>query len=145
MGRYPVIEALDRFLHPRTRKPPLSGSDREFLRRFRLIVSQHYSDRGFTTQVAAAIVGMSRMHLNRKLRALTGQSTHEFIRAMRLEAARELLQKPLSVESVAESTGFKSKSHFSMVFRQRFGVGPSRYREMRTLAREPPRMKSPRE
>lgn len=108
-----------------------------------MIVAQHYSDRGFTTQVAAASVGMSRMHLNRKLQALTGQSTHEFIRTMRLEAARELLQKPLSVQSIAESTGFKSSSHFAVVFRQRFGVRPSKYRAVKSQAREPPRMKSP--
>lgn len=145
MSRNPVIEALDRFLHRRTRRPPLSGGDREFLRQFRLTVAQHYSDRGFTTQVAAASAGMSRMHLNRKLRALSGQSTHEFIRAMRLDAACELLQKPLSVESIAKSTGFKSSSHFAVVFRKRFGVGPSRYREMKSLAREPPRMKPARE
>jgi len=145
MSRHPVMEALDRFLHRRTPRPSLSGSDREFLRRFRMTVAQHYADRGFTTQVAAASAGMSRMHLNRKLRALSGQSTHEFIRAMRLEAARELLQKPLSVESIAKSAGFKSSSHFAVVFRQRFGVGPSRYREMKSLAREPPRRRSPRE
>jgi AraC-like DNA-binding protein len=143
MARHPVIEALDRFLHRRTLRPPLSGSDREFLGRFRMIVAQHYSDRGFTTQVAAATVGMSRMHLNRKLRALTGQSTHEFIRSMRLEAACELLKMPLAVESIAESTGFKSSSHFAVVFRQKFGVGPSKYRKIKSLAREPPRRRSP--
>jgi transcriptional regulator GlxA family with amidase domain len=143
MARNSVFKALKRFLHHQARKPPLSASDGEFLGRFREIVAQHHSDGGFTTQVAAASVSMSRMHLNRKLQALTGQSTHEFIRTMRLEAARNLLPMPLSVESIAEAVGFKSSSHFAKVFKERFGVRPSTYRAMKALAREPPRMKSP--
>jgi transcriptional regulator GlxA family with amidase domain len=83
------------------------------------------------------------MHLNRKLQALTGQSTHEFIRTMRLEAARDLLPMPLSVEFIAEAVGFKSSSRFAKVFKERFGARPSRYRTMKSLAREPPRVKSP--
>ena len=82
------------------------------------------------------------MHLNRKLRALTGQSTHEFIRTMRLETARDLLQKHMPVEFIAGSVGFKSSSHFAKVFQQRFGAKPSTYRTMKSQAREPPRMKS---
>ncbi len=143
MSRNSVFEALKLILHRQASKPALAAADVEFLERFREIVAQHRSDRGFTTQAAAASVAMSRMHLNRKLQALTGQSTHEFIRAMRLEAARDLLQMPLSVESIAESVGFKDSSHFAKAFREKFGAGPSRYRAMRSLAREPPRKKSP--
>ena len=137
MARHPVIKALDRFLHRQAQLPPVSAVDRELLGRFREIVVQHCSDTGFTTQVAAASVAMSRMHLNRKLRALTGHSTHEFITTIRLEVARDLLQKPLRVESIAESVGFKSSSHFAKVFRERFGTRPSAYRTMKSSVREP--------
>lgn len=137
-----MASTLDGFPHHQSRKPPLSAFDREFLERFREVIAQHYADTGFTTLAAAASVAMSRMHLNRKLRALTGQSTHEYIRTMRLEAARDLLQKPLPVEFIAESVGFKSSSHFAKVFRERFGARPSTYRKMRSLARKRPRAKS---
>ena len=143
MGRNPVFDVLDRLLHHQARKPPVSASNREFLERFREIVMQHRSDTAFTTQAAATSVAMSRMHLNRKLRALTGQSTHEFIRTVRLEAARDLLQSSLSVERIAESVGFKSSSHFAEVFRERFGARPSTYRTMKSLARQPPRGRGP--
>lgn len=143
MARIPLSEVLHGFLHHQGRKHPLSASDKEFLARFREIVAQHHSDRGFTTRVAAESVAVSRMHLNRKLQALTGQSTHEFIKTMRLDAARDLLQMSLSIEFIAGAVGFKSSSHFAKAFRQRFGVRPSRYRAVKSQAREPPRMKSP--
>ena len=142
MARHPVFDALERFLHPRALKPSLSENDWRFLERCREVVGQHEADPEFTATMAASLLGMSRMHLNRKLRALTGQSTHEFIRTMRLETARDLLQKHMPVELIAGSVGFKSSSHFAKVFRQRFGAKPSAYRTMKSLAREPPRMKS---
>ncbi len=138
MARHPVFDALERFLHPRAVKFSLSEKDRQFLERCREVVAEHEADPEFTAMKAASLLGMSRMHLNRKLRALTGRSTHEFIRTMRLDAARDLLQKDMPVGIIAGSVGFKSSSHFAKVFRQRFGAKPSTYRAMKTMAREPP-------
>jgi AraC-like DNA-binding protein len=137
MARKSVFKTLKRFLCHQNHQAPLSAGDGEFLERFREIVAQHHSDKGFTTQSAAETVAMSRMHLNRKLQALTGQSTHEFIRTMRLEAACDLLQKSLSVQFIAEAVGFKSSSHFAKVFSQRFGAPPSAYRARQLPARRP--------
>ncbi len=134
MASNPVMDALNRFLFPQPPKARPSAIDLQFLERFRTIVSEHYSDPAFTTAAAAGKVEMSRMHLNRKLRELTGQSTHEFIKTMRLEAARELLPKPLPVAFIAHSVGFKSSSHFAGVFRSKFGVPPSEYRVRKTAA-----------
>jgi transcriptional regulator GlxA family with amidase domain len=143
MAQNPVLDVSDRFLYPQALKLPASASDLEFLERFRNTVARHHSDPGFTTAAAAASVAMSRMHLNRKLRALTGQSTHEFIRAMRLDAARDLLPKPLPIEFIAGSVGFRSSSHFAKVFRERFGTPPSTYRTLKSAARDSHRPKSP--
>ncbi len=137
----PVFDAPGRFLHPRPVKPILSAGDREFLERFRALVVEHCSDSDFTTDVAAASVMMSRMHLNRKLRALTGKSTHEFIQAMRLEAARDLLPQPLPIEYIAASVGFKGGSHFAKIFREKFGATPTTYRVMQFRTGEPPERK----
>ncbi len=130
-----IVDALNRFLHPKPLKP--TPGDRVFLERFQELVKQHQAEPEFTTAEAAAQVGMSRMHLNRKLRVLTGQSTHDYIIGKRLEKARDLLSGPLPIESIAQSVGFKSSSHFSQVFRQRFGATPSAYRANAPLAREP--------
>lgn len=133
MASNPVMDALNRFLFPQPPRARPSAGDQQFLERFRTVVSENYSDPNFTTAAAAENIEMSRMHLNRKLRELTGQSTHEFIKTMRLEAARDLLPKPLPVAFIAHSVGFKSSSHFAGAFRQKFGTTPSEYR-----TRKPP-------
>jgi AraC-like DNA-binding protein len=137
MPRNPLFDALDRLLHPEPAKPHLSASDRVFLDRFRKMVVEQQSNPKFTTEAAAASLGMSRMHLNRKLRALTGQSTHDYILGQRLEKALNLLPGPLRIESIAQVVGFKSSSHFATVFRQKFGATPSAFRARESWARQP--------
>ena len=136
LGR--VFEMLNRLLPCLVRKQVFAAADREFLQRFHRIVGGHIADRGFTTQEAAAALSMSRMHLNRKIRALMGLSTHQFIRAVRLEAARDLLQGPLNVHDVAAAVGFGSRSQFTRAFREMYGDCPSSYRARRSLGRQPP-------
>jgi AraC-like DNA-binding protein len=137
MASIPVFDALNRFLHPKPLKPPLSPGERLFLERFEQLVERHQAEPEFTTTSAAASLGMSRMHLNRKLRVLTGQSTHDFILRKRLEEARALLSQPLPIASVAESVGFKSSSHFAKAFRLKLGTTPSDFRAKESLARQP--------
>jgi AraC-like DNA-binding protein len=112
-------------------------SDGEFLEEFSFVVTHYCSDPEFTTAVAATILGMSRMHLNRRLRSLTGQATHECILERRIAIAKSLLTQPLPVAFVAQSVGFKSVSHFSKTFRRSTGMPPSAYRAMRSLPRQP--------
>ena len=112
---------------PRSSIPPREG---EFLKRMQTIAEQHLADPCFTTADAAACLAMSRMHLNRKLRTITGKSTHQFIQAMRLESARTaLLAQQLPVKVIALRVGFRSTSHFTKAFRVKFGVSPLQYRK----------------
>ncbi len=105
--------------------------DDEFLARVESTVEEHIADPCFTTAVAASCLAISRMHLNRRLRALTGQSTHEFIRSIRLNTAREiLLQGTLPITVIAATVGFRSPSHFVEAFRERFGTTPARLRKL---------------
>jgi AraC-like DNA-binding protein len=137
MARNLVLDALSRILRPRTSIPPLSPEDKKFLERFQETVTMHQSESAFTTADAAAALGISRMHLNRKVHALTGLSTHEYIRQTRLEGARVLLSRQLPVAFIAKSFGFKSMSHFAKVFRKQFGVTPSAFRCKQSLAAQP--------
>ncbi len=69
---------------------------------------------------------MSRMQLHRKLKALTNQSTTEYLKAVRLEVANQLVaEKKLSISEIAYQTGFSSPSHFSRTFKQKYGKAPS--------------------
>jgi AraC-like DNA-binding protein len=71
---------------------------------------------------------MSRTQLNRKLRALTGQSTRQFIRNLRLQRAATLLDARWgNVTEVAYEVGFSSLSNFAKAFRSQYHVSPSEY------------------
>ncbi|MFQ5630694.1 MAG: helix-turn-helix transcriptional regulator, partial [bacterium] len=81
-------------------------------------------------------VAMSRSQLHRKLQALTGQSTHEFIRAYRLKRAAQLLQHNTgTVSEICYDVGFNSLSHFAKAFREMFGKSPSKYGDMHARER----------
>jgi AraC-like DNA-binding protein len=73
-------------------------------------------------------IAMSRVQLHRKLKALTGQSTSEFIRTIRLKRAASLLEQGYgSISEVMYAVGFNSVSYFASNFKQRYGVNPSQY------------------
>jgi AraC-like DNA-binding protein len=137
MSPYPLVDPFSRLLLRRRPSSPYSPSDRKFLDRFDHVLMQQYSNSDFTTNVAAAVMGISRMHLNRKLRTLTGHSTHDRILERRLEIAGIMLTRPLPIAFVARSVGFRSVSHFTRVFRKRLGVSPSAYQTRCSLPRQP--------
>jgi transcriptional regulator GlxA family with amidase domain len=91
-------------------------------------VEAHIDDPDFETDHLARESGISRRQLNRKLRALTGQSVREFIRIMRLKRAAQLLQQQSgTVTEIAYEVGFNNIGHFAKIFREQFGVSPSEY------------------
>lgn len=73
-------------------------------------------------------MGLSRVHLHRKLKTLTNQSPRDFIRNTRLrQAARLLREKKLSVAEVADLTGFCNAGSFTTSFKRLFGMTPTEY------------------
>ncbi|MFZ1807883.1 MAG: tetratricopeptide repeat protein [Cyclobacteriaceae bacterium] len=98
-----------------------------FLRKAKEIVSAHLDDSDFSSEAFCAEVGMSRMQLHRKLKALTGQSATAFVRHQRLIKASQLLGRGEPVSQVAYAVGFSSLSYFTKNFKQEFGVAPSEY------------------
>ncbi|MFK7978465.1 MAG: ATP-binding protein [Saprospiraceae bacterium] len=70
----------------------------------------------------------SRMQLHRKLKALTNQSTSEFIQTIRLEMALELLKEnKMNISEIAYQTGFSSPNSFSVIFKKKYGRSPKKY------------------
>ena len=73
-------------------------------------------------------VGISRVHLHRKLKELTNQTTRDFIRNIRLkEAARLLSEKQHTISEIAMLTGFTDPNNFSTTFKELYGMPPSMY------------------
>jgi AraC-like DNA-binding protein len=77
----------------------------------------------------ANMVGMSRMHLNRKIKAMTGMTPNELIRVVRLNRAAELLLTGVSVSETADRVGFDTAAYFSKVFKEQYHVTPSEFVE----------------
>ncbi|MCK6622735.1 MAG: response regulator [Calditrichia bacterium] len=106
----------------------VTSMDETFLKKVIAAVEAHIDDPAFETDDLAREAGVSRRHLNRKLRALTGQSVREFIRTLRLKRAAQLLQqKSGTVTEIAYEVGFQSIAHFAKIFREEYGVAPSEY------------------
>ncbi|KEJ94260.1 GlxA family transcriptional regulator [Pseudosulfitobacter pseudonitzschiae] len=92
------------------------------------LVNSHIAD-PLTLEDLAMLCGVSVRHLDRLCKAHLGKSPMRFSRALRLSKAAELLrQSSLSIEAVAEATGFTNRSHFSRQFQGQFGVGPAGWR-----------------
>lgn len=81
-----------------------------------------------SVEMIASEVGVSRVHLHRKLRQLTNQTTRDLIRNQRITIAAKLLkEKNMPISEVAYSVGFSSPAHFTTSFKAMFGMSPSQY------------------
>ena len=101
------------------------GNDEQLMDRVIQSINRHLDDSEFDVEQLCSEVGISRAHLHRKMKELTGMPITEFIRNIRLEqAARLLREHKLNVTQVAYSVGFSNIGYFSTVFRKHFGVSP---------------------
>jgi AraC-like DNA-binding protein len=75
-------------------------------------------------------LGMSRVHLYKRMRQITGKTPIEFIRVLRLKRAAQLLRESQqNVSEIAYQVGFNNPKYFSSYFKEEFGVLPSVYQE----------------
>ena len=108
--------------------PEVKGNDELLMERIMKSVNRNLSNSDFNVDMLTQEVGISRAQLHRKMKELTGISTSEFIRNIRLEqAARLLREQKVNVTQVAYTVGFSNLAHFSTIFRKHFGVAPSEY------------------
>ena len=75
-------------------------------------------------------MNMSRTQLHRKIKALTNQSTSEFIRSIRLQSAQQLLENTaFNISEIAYKVGYKHPNHFSADYKKQYGVSPHETRK----------------
>ena len=97
-----------------------------FMIKFREFIERNMSDSDLGVETIGAELGLSRVQLYRKVKALTGQSPVELLRTARLHKARRLLQDSgKSISEVAYEVGFTAPSYFTKCFRDEFGISPS--------------------
>lgn len=101
--------------------------DREFMTRVIASVEAHLSDSEFSIGDLCSDLAMSRTSVYNKIKSLTGQSLNEFIRIMRLNRSKELLQsRRYNISEVAYMVGFSDPKYFSTCFKKQFGISPSK-------------------
>lgn len=106
----------------------ITPTDEVFLEKVQQVMDDQLSDAGFNAGKFASAVGMSRMQLHRKLTAITGLSTTEFIRSQRLkQAIRILKNSDATVNEVAYTVGFNTPSYFIKCFKETYGKTPVEY------------------
>ncbi len=123
----------DRFRHDLSVQPKeitITSLDEKLLQQALAIVEMNIANTDFQIDDFCSEMGMSRSTLNRKLRALTGLSSNQFIRTVRLKRASQLLaNKSATVVEIAYEVGFNNPSYFAECFRAQFGKSPSEYVE----------------
>ena len=104
---------------------PETGS---FYEKVYAIVKENYTNAEFGVENVAEELGMSRVHLNRKLKAENKPSPSDLIKKMRMDLASEMLKEgSASISEIAAKCGFSSASYFSSAFKEFFGVAPAAY------------------
>jgi len=106
----------------------VTSVDEKFLNKAIQIIEDNLGDCDFDVTAMTGEIGMSRMQLFRKLKALTNQTPSEFIRTIRLKRAAQLLKKNFgNVAEITYEVGFNNLSYFAKCFRELYGVSPSEY------------------
>lgn len=107
----------------------LNEADKTFVGRLRTAIQEHLGDSDFSVERLGEEIGLSRVQLYRKVKALTGQTPVELLRKARLTKARLLLEKTeKSVSEIAYEVGFTSPSYFNKCFKDEFDINPSSLR-----------------
>ncbi len=106
----------------------ITSVDEQFLEKVQQVLDEQLSESTFTVAAFSKAVHMSRMQLHRKLKALTGLSTSEFVRSQRLKLATQILrQSDSNISEVGYSVGFNDHAYFSKCFRETYHCTPSEY------------------
>jgi len=107
-----------------------NSTDRSFVSKATSILADNLSNIDFTAEEFSREIGMSRSNLHLKIKALTNQSTTEFIRTYRLKEAGKLLRtNDYNISEVAYQVGFNKISYFNRCFKKLYNITPSQFLE----------------
>ncbi len=100
--------------------------DKQFISKVLSFINANISDSDLSVELLAAELNLSRSQLYRKIKALTGQTVNEFLRKIRLQRAKQLLEAgSANVSEVCYKVGFASPSYFTKCFKGHFGILPT--------------------
>lgn len=115
-------------IDPEPQDIPITSLDEKLIERAVRYVDANMARTDLSVEELAAELGMSRVHLYKRLKQITGKTPIEFIRLLRLKRAAQLLRESqLNISEIAYNCGFNNPKYFSRYFKDEFGVLPSVY------------------
>lgn len=122
-----IYDLMNQFVKERSFSPDIMGSITEAI----LIVQNEIAEPLFATDISDR-VNISRSYFHQCFKKVTGMSFNQYLRAKRVELAKYFLENTdLSIQMIAEKTGYMDEKYFSKVFRQEIGLLPSKYRKLK--------------
>ena len=107
-------------------KKKLGRLDEQFMSKVMEVIENHLGEENFSIEEFDKELGMGRVQIYRKLKALTGKSPSRYIRTIRMVKAREMIiEKQGNISEIAYSVGFSAPPYFTKCFREEFGYPPS--------------------
>ena len=106
----------------------MKSPDEQLLDRVMKVINKNINNSDLSVDAIAEEVGISRVHLHRKMKELTGQTPHDFIRNIRLKQAAHLLaSQNMNITEVMYACGFNNAASFSTIFKKFYGMSPREY------------------
>ncbi|UOR03709.1 substrate-binding domain-containing protein [Hymenobacter aerilatus] len=110
---------------------PQQRVDQKFLADLTAIVEANLARPELSVDDVAQSLGLSRVQLYRKVKAVLGTGVSDFIQSLRLTKSRQLLlEEGLTIAEVAYQLGFSSPAYFSTSFKGRYQMSPSEFRAL---------------
>jgi signal transduction histidine kinase/ligand-binding sensor domain-containing protein/DNA-binding response OmpR family regulator len=114
-----------------------SNKDKEFLSKLQAEIDKHIAELDFSIDHIAETMFMSRSNFYRKIKAISGMAPNDYLKAIRLNKAAELLEEgDVRINEVLERVGFGSSSYFAKCFKAQFGVLPKEFLEKKQAENE---------
>jgi AraC-like DNA-binding protein len=123
----------EHYSHDLNIEPASSGKlDKKFINDFTALVEKNISNPDFSVNDITVEMGMSRVQIYRKIKALIGMSVNDYIISVRLKKAQHLLlNTSKSITEISSEVGFASATYFSTTFKAKFNVSPKDFKSMR--------------
>ena len=108
----------------------VSTADERFLEKLIQLIESNMKKPEFGVEFLGGELRITRVHLYRKIKALTDMTASEFVRMIRLRYAKKILTNTfLNINEISYEVGFQDPSYFRKCFKQKFGVSPTKYRD----------------
>ncbi len=113
-------------------KESVGEVDKGFVDRFRILLEKHLADSELSVEELGSKMGLSRVQLYRKIKALTNYSPNELLRIARLKKAASLLaSSEKTISEITYEVGFTSPSYFTKCYKEHFGESPTDFLKRR--------------